>query len=111
DVLLFLLFHFVLCHRDLPSFPTRRSSDLPGAPAARWLPPSAWEAGCRARCDSGLPRSGRRAGRWSRRPAAADVGPRGFSPASWRSEEHTSELQSREKLVCRLLLERKNAVD
>src|SRR5690606_40669452 len=25
-----------------------------------------------------------------------------------RSEEHTSELQSREKLVCRLLLERKN---
>src|SRR5690606_41585543 len=26
-----------------------------------------------------------------------------------RSEEHTSELQSREKLVCRLLLEKKNA--
>src|SRR5690606_42015562 len=25
---------------------------------------------------------------------------------SWRSEEHTSELQSREKLVCRLLLEK-----
>src|SRR5690606_42142382 len=25
----------------------------------------------------------------------------------WRSEEHTSELQSREKLVCRLLLEEK----
>src|SRR5690606_39358254 len=28
-----------------------------------------------------------------------------------RSEEHTSELQSREKLVCRLLLEKKNASD
>src|SRR5690606_41981126 len=32
-------------------------------------------------------------------------------PATWqiaqRSEEHTSELQSREKLVCRLLLEKK----
>src|SRR5690606_13907324 len=28
---------------------------------------------------------------------------------SQRSEEHTSELQSREKLVCRLLLEKKNA--
>src|SRR5690606_40996802 len=28
---------------------------------------------------------------------------------SRRSEEHTSELQSREKLVCRLLLEKKNA--
>src|SRR5690606_40170145 len=26
---------------------------------------------------------------------------------SYRSEEHTSELQSREKLVCRLLLEKK----
>src|SRR5690606_41282367 len=38
----------------------------------------------------------------------------GISPATvkrdWtRSEEHTSELQSRENLVCRLLLEKKNA--
>src|SRR5690606_41386766 len=29
-------------------------------------------------------------------------------PGSRRSEEHTSELQSREKLVCRLLLEKNN---
>src|SRR5690606_39474957 len=29
-------------------------------------------------------------------------------PPSARSEEHTSELQSRENLVCRLLLEKKN---
>src|SRR5258707_5826102 len=29
------------------------------------------------------------------------------SSASWRSEEHTSELQSRQYLVCRLLLEKK----
>src|SRR5690606_42062946 len=29
--------------------------------------------------------------------------------ASGRSEEHTSELQSRENLVCRLLLEKKNS--
>src|SRR5690606_41615488 len=28
-----------------------------------------------------------------------------------RSEEHTSELQSRENLVCRLLLEKKNRID
>src|SRR5690349_22735643 len=28
--------------------------------------------------------------------------------AAWRSEEHTSELQSRRDLVCRLLLEKKN---
>src|SRR6266511_4218184 len=35
----------------------------------------------------------------------------GCTPAAttgtWRSEEHTSELQSRENLVCRLLLEKK----
>src|SRR5690606_42088378 len=30
-----------------------------------------------------------------------------FDPAGQRSEEHTSELQSRENLVCRLLLEKK----
>src|SRR3712207_8913513 len=29
-------------------------------------------------------------------------------PAALRSEEHTSELQSRQYLVCRLLLEKKN---
>src|SRR5690606_40379086 len=32
---------------------------------------------------------------------------RGRSSGSRRSEEHTSELQSRENLVCRLLLEKK----
>src|SRR5438105_5087951 len=38
--------------------------------------------------------------RWSRRLPAA-------SPPPCRSEEHTSELQSRVDLVCRLLLEKK----
>src|SRR5690606_2649869 len=37
------------------------------------------------------------------RMAQAEAGRRGY-----RSEEHTSELQSRENLVCRLLLEKKN---
>src|SRR3712207_7494072 len=32
-------------------------------------------------------------------------------PAVPRSEEHTSELQSRQYLVCRLLLEKKNRTD
>src|SRR3712207_7683398 len=32
---------------------------------------------------------------------------RGFHPDKERSEEHTSELQSRQYLVCRLLLEKK----
>src|SRR3712207_8207606 len=33
---------------------------------------------------------------------------RGEDPNGQRSEEHTSELQSRQYLVCRLLLEKKN---
>src|SRR5256886_13580442 len=35
---------------------------------------------------------------------------RGVEPpdSCWRSEEHTSELQSQSNLVCRLLLEKKN---
>src|SRR2546422_5537084 len=41
-------------------------------------------------------------GRPCRRPS-----PRAACRRSWRSEEHTSELQSRLHLVCRLLLEKK----
>src|SRR3712207_8766982 len=44
------------------------------------------------------------------RPDARRASPRG-SPRSARSEEHTSELQSRQYLVCRLLLEKKNRYD
>src|SRR3712207_7243097 len=64
-------------------------------------------------------RSGDRAARGGGRPAAravADHGRRGGrahvrvrAVLSARSEEHTSELQSRQYLVCRLLLEKKNA--
>src|SRR3712207_6937599 len=39
--------------------------------------------------------------------AEAVQGPRTCLPGSLRSEEHTSELQSRQYLVCRLLLEKK----
>src|SRR3982751_7147824 len=39
--------------------------------------------------------------RWTRSARRA-------SRHTWRSEEHTSELQSRSDLVCRLLLEKKN---
>src|SRR5690606_41528324 len=35
---------------------------------------------------------------------------RKYSPRRPRSEEHTSELQSRENLVCRLLLEKKKQI-
>src|SRR3712207_8593493 len=40
-----------------------------------------------------------------RMPAGSN--PSWLSPAQYRSEEHTSELQSRQYLVCRLLLEKK----
>src|SRR3712207_8265745 len=41
------------------------------------------------------------------RPPATGSTPR-THPGATRSEEHTSELQSRQYLVCRLLLEKKN---
>src|SRR5690606_41399099 len=83
------------CHadrRELHPFPTRRSSDL-GAPGKRG---AASGRGVAARERRGDPGGARR-----RRCLAA-------RPAQPRSEEHTSELQSRENLVCRLLLEKKN---
>src|SRR3712207_6964824 len=43
----------------------------------------------------------------SARSAISVLTPWAASPASSRSEEHTSELQSRQYLVCRLLLEKK----
>src|SRR5262249_60828982 len=79
---------------DLPSFPTRRSSDLRAraAPAPRGCRPPAPRSrrnGCRCRACREEPGSDR-----ARRHS--------------RSEEHTSELQSLTNLVCRLLLENKN---
>src|SRR5579883_1719204 len=50
-----------------------------------------------------LPISGRSPGTTWRRPGGCSTG----SGTGRRSEEHTSELQSRENLVCRLLLEKK----
>src|SRR5947208_5834952 len=43
--------------------------------------------------------------------AAAGRRPQLAEDAATRSEEHTSELQSPDHLVCRLLLEKKNKVD
>src|SRR5690606_40509237 len=97
--------------RHLHSFPTRRSSDLPLAPAATLV--TVWPAGtltkvwnwrCRLAACSGvmlppqphislpMPKNGTFHG--LSRPLARR--------SSARSEEHTSELQSRENLVCRL---------
>src|SRR5699024_12808716 len=75
---------FVYCSRALlalHSFPTRRSSDLPAVSTPGVL---------------------------SHSPPRRCSYERGRSYARRRSEEHTSELQSRFDLVCRLLLEKKN---
>src|SRR5690606_40062980 len=68
-------------------FPTRRSSDLT-APAA------GANTACRTACSRPVPTPWRSTCSTPTAKAA-------------RSEEHTSELQSRENLVCRLLLEKK----
>src|SRR5205807_4643739 len=83
-----LFLHSSRNHRDLHSFPTRRSSDLghrSHGPAVRI------DQG--AHLKLGLPRYA-----VNGRPGQSEQ----------RSEEHTSELQSPCNLVCRLLLEKKN---
>src|SRR5947209_298436 len=72
-------FHLFGVPLDLHSFPTRRSSDLAVTTTRR---------SSRTRCEAC-------------RAAAF------HSSTLKRSEEHTSELQSRQYLVCRLLLEKK----
>src|SRR5437867_4534150 len=73
-----LSFSASAAHRDLHSFPTRRSSDLALRLHSRDRSFQHWAAtGCASCCSEG------------------------------RSEEHTSELQSPYDLVCRLLLEKK----
>src|SRR5690606_40545418 len=59
---------------------------------------------------SGVPPVLTRPTRRRRHREPSTAAPREFphSPHPSRSEEHTSELQSRENLVCRLLLEKKN---
>src|SRR5690606_39562614 len=74
-------------HRDLHSFPTRRSSDLERLRLAG----SRRNAGCTHDLPGSLVFQNKQVALF----AVAD-----------RSEEHTSELQSRENLVCRLLLEK-----
>src|SRR5207253_7448425 len=95
--------------RHLHSFPTRRSSDLreytmpdaaekstgnpeQGSPASG----STFEA---ERSSAGLLVAARHHAAFALAPAAQET--------AARSEEHTSELQSRGHLVCRLLLEKK----
>src|SRR5699024_12646326 len=91
-------YHRPPTHRDLPSSPTRRSSDLLREPL---------HLDRHGILRSPGPSLAGRQGRVS--PAAAASAARGViqSGRGSRSEEHTSELQSRFDLVCRLLLEKK----
>src|SRR5690606_40670107 len=96
--------------RLLPASPTRLSSDLASAAPAG---PHAWEwqalpDGLLFRTYLAGPKEPRFASAWLVRTGGswfwdATLGAR----VGLRSEEHTSELQSRENLVCRLLLEKK----
>src|SRR5690606_42093268 len=87
-------------HPVPPSFPTRRSSDL--EPQQHLVPVGHGEHhGDRGHRDGDDPGQVLHRG-------TARRGARGGKASVVRSEEHTSELQSRENLVCRLLLEKKN---
>src|SRR3989442_8349701 len=90
-----LTFFFLMIRRPPRStlFPTRRSSDLTTTPKK---PNSALRKVARVRLTNGLEVTSYIPGVGRARPSAAP-----------RSEEHTSELQSRPHLVCRLLLEKK----
>src|SRR5690606_40310287 len=97
--------------RALHSFPTRRSSDLGMSPtrligspicATALKVPSTLAAPHMSYFISSISAAG-----LSEMPPVSKVMPLPTSTMGFaRSEEHTSELQSRENLVCRLLLEK-----
>src|SRR5690606_41188050 len=81
-------------------FPTRRSSDLCQCTTSPPLP----ERAVRQRAQLEWQRFQKQPDSQNKRRNCRDVS---AQVCRHRSEEHTSELQSREKLVCRLLLEKK----
>src|SRR5687768_18263439 len=92
--------HIYYSHLDLHTFPTRRSSDLRVALRAAGLGLSLDQGNTAAGCFNLLPCA-------FAYPVGAHVDGAGQLA---RSEEHTSELQSRLHLVCRLLLEKKKKI-
>src|SRR5207244_11355299 len=99
-------------YRDHPqphSFPTRRSSDLRGALLAELDRPAISELAA-----ANLPSSAKAfravTDAYAKRQAKAIITKKeqDAKRKQMRSEEHTSELQSPDHLVCRLLLEKKN---
>src|SRR5207253_10856807 len=86
------LFPYTTLFRSRRNLPSSSKSSVPGFSASKI---SGCGSGARLRSPGVSSRSRRK-----RAPAASSTLP--------RSEEHTSELQSRGQLVCRLLLEKKN---
>src|SRR5207253_10010500 len=92
----------------LATFPTRRSSDLCGrqAPLAEEIPEAIAQMEGRGHDPQDVEAQIIRVPQYM-----LHVGKRGLAVGhEARSEEHTSELQSRGHLVCRLLLEKKNFI-
>src|SRR5436305_3098398 len=87
-------------HRVHHSFPTRRSSDLHN-PSASCFSVSIF-------CSASRPFSPKSNCGFFSAPSLTNASNGRPSLLRKRSEEHTSELQSRPHLVCRLLLEKKN---
>src|SRR2546422_5887906 len=108
----YCFFFFLMIRRPPRStlFPTRRSSDLTcwerrGWPSTRRPAPMPVSRRCAAPRERGRPTTSRSSTpRCPTRTASSSPPP---SAPIARSEEHTSELQSRLHLVCRLLLEKK----
>src|SRR5207253_11221460 len=101
-----LFFHSSATHRPPHSFPTRRSSDLYVTPITIAI----YAIKCRdAVIFSPHPGSRKTTNETVRvmRAALRKLGAAEDLLQCVRSEEHTSELQSRGQLVCRLLLEKK----
>src|SRR5699024_12623776 len=96
-----------LHHSYPPSFPTRRSSDLDNLRLCARYARIAAERVDHVLELVGLTDRGRnKAQKWVGQ-ASADYSRKEMPQPPVRSEEHTSELQSRFDLVCRLLLEKK----
>src|SRR3712207_6967144 len=90
--------------------PDRRSAAAPPATDTSSTPPAVPTAADRPRhVATDIPAADprRQPRRPARRPILTSPAPRTAAAAHPRSEEHTSELQSRQYLVCRLLLEKK----
>src|SRR5207237_9359636 len=101
-MLLCYLFEYHFTSRHLPSFPTRRSSDLHRLADTK----DRWHGRWYETLGIPYPRLGWLSvfeieGEWTEARANMPT----------RSEEHTSELQSHLNLVCRLLLEKKKTTE